>query len=89
VLDLVGEVGEYLAPDPRGPERAHDGLDPETLRVLEALPGRRYRDLDALTATAGLDIRTVTRCLGLLSDLGLVESGGAGWRLAARRPDGA
>lgn len=87
VLDLVGLLGVDAAPARRGEERPGDHLDPETLRVLEALPSRRSASVDQLVATAGLDVLTVLRGLATLSELGLAQARDAQWRLRADRRD--
>jgi DNA processing protein len=81
VLDVVGQMGIDAVEEPRGPESVRDGLDHETLRVLDALPAQRLSGLDALSRVAGLDIATVLRGLTRLSGLGLAEQHTSGWRL--------
>jgi DNA processing protein len=80
VVDLVAPVGEAPSEAERGPDRPHDGLDPVTLRVLEALPLRRRAAPDSVGRVAGLDAPTVLRALGLLAALGLAESHEGRWR---------
>jgi DNA processing protein len=82
VLDLVGVLGVDVAAPKRGEELPTDGLDLLTLRVLEALPKRRGRPVDAIVRTAGLDVATVLRSLSTLEDLALGERHGEGWRRA-------
>ena len=89
VLDLVGD----LLTDARDPRRAagsrpHDGLDPVTLRVLEALPIRRRAGADSVGRVAGLDAPTVLRALGSLAALGLADARDGRWRRAATAPAG-
>jgi DNA processing protein len=81
VLDVVGELGAG-APERRGESRAEDGLDPVTLRVLEALPLRRWAAPDAVAVVAGLDAPTVLRGLALLAGARLAESRDGAWRRA-------
>ena len=85
VLDLVGELGADAADRRRGPPRPHDGLDPVGLRVLEALPVRRFAAPDSVGRVAGLDAPTVLRSLGVLAALGLAQARDGRWR---RRPVG-
>jgi DNA processing protein len=82
VLDLVGELGVDAAAERRGPQRPEDGLDPLTLRVLEALPLRRWARPDAVGVVAGVDAPTVLRGLALLAGAGLAESRDGAWRRA-------
>jgi DNA processing protein len=80
VVDLVAPVGEDVSEPERGTTRPYDGLDPVTLRVLEALPLRRRAGPDSVGRVAGLDPPTVLRALGLLGTLGLAESHEGRWR---------
>lgn len=82
VLDLVGSLGADEAPLRRAGATATDGLDPATMRVLEALPVQRPRGPAKLAQTAGVDLATVRACLGTLAALGLAESVDGEWRLA-------
>ncbi len=84
VLEEVGRIGADLAPMPRGREHPRDKLDEDSARVLESVPGRGTISPDALTARAGLDLRTVLRRLSLLTDLGLIEQRDGGYALARR-----
>ena len=87
VLDLVGVLGADESPARRGEQRRTDGLDPEALRVLDALPVRRAAPVGKLVLVAGLDVTTVLRCLGELSAAGLAEASGGGWRLVPAAQD--
>lgn len=80
VVDLLAPLGAEVSEAPRGPTRPHDGLDPASLRVLEALPVRRRALADSVGRVAGLDAPTVLRALGLLAALGLAECSEGGWR---------
>jgi DNA processing protein len=80
VVDLLAPVGEEASEPERGASRPHDGLDPVTLRVLEALPLRRRAAPDSVGRVAGLDAAAVLRALGLLAALGLAESHEGRWR---------
>jgi DNA processing protein len=82
VVDLVGELGVDAAEERRGETRPEDGLDPMTLRVLEALPLRRWARPDAVGVVAGVDAPTVLRGLALLAGAGLAESRNGAWRRA-------
>lgn len=82
VLDIVGELGIDASLERRGERRAHDDLDPTTLRVLEALPLRRWAPPDSIARVAGLDAPTVLRALAALASARLADSGEGGWRRA-------
>jgi DNA processing protein len=84
VIELFGDLGDDLAPRPRGPVLPRDALDDETRRVLEAMPGRGAIGPAAVAVAAGVDLTTALSCLGGLAALGFVERVARGWRL--RRP---
>jgi DNA processing protein len=87
VAELIGRMGDDLAPVGEADHRPLDGLDPVTLRVLDALPVRSGRPLDRICATAGLEPATVQAALGRLALLGLADRDGPGWRLVRRPPE--
>jgi DNA processing protein len=66
----------------RAPSR--DELDPDSARVLDALPARGGAGTSTIAVEAGVDLDTVLRCLGLLVGCGFIERCDQGWRL--RRP---
>ena len=77
--------GRRSGPDPdasRGPSR--DDLDPDSARVLDALPARGGAGTSTIAVEAGVDLDTVLRCLGRLAGYGFVERCDRGWRL--RKP---
>lgn len=80
VVDIVGDLGAEASPERRGERRAHDDLDATTLRVLEALPLRRYAAPDAVGRVAGLDAPTVLRALATLAAAGWAVSKEGAWR---------
>jgi DNA processing protein len=84
VVELVGSIGDDLAPEQRGPLRPHDTLNDETKRVLEALPSRGAAGPAAIAVSAGIDLATALACLGGLAAAGFVESVDCGWRLRRR-----
>ena len=86
VLDLVGELGSDRSDLRRGADRPTDGLEPTTMRVLEALPLRRRAPADSIGRVAGLDPGTVLRALGLLRSLGLADGQDGRWRRASPGP---
>jgi DNA processing protein len=80
-----GGPGRPSRPDPdtgRGPSR--DDLDPDSARVLDALPARGGAGTSTIAVEAGVDLDTVLRCLGRLAGYGFIERCDRGWRL--RRP---
>ncbi|MEV7832607.1 DNA-processing protein DprA [Streptomyces subrutilus] len=85
IVELVGAIGE-LAPERRGPVLARDHLDPETARVLEALPAGRTADADELALASGTSADDVIGRLYELHSLGFVERQGDGWQLIRHQP---
>jgi DNA processing protein len=79
VAELVGAMGEDLAPAKRGETRPGDGLEPVTFRVWQSLPPRRSIGVEALTTAAGLSVAEVMSSLGQLESMSLAERGPAGW----------
>jgi DNA processing protein len=84
VLDLVGLIGDDLAPEKRGPVLDRDRLDPVTRDVLEAIPARGGAGTARIAVSAGVDLDTALASLGALSAGGFVERCAKGWKL--RRP---
>jgi len=66
---------------PREPVLARDLLDPDSTRVLEAVPARAGRGPARIAIAAGVDFDTVMRSLGGLAAAGFVERCDRGWRL--------
>ncbi|HEX4976462.1 MAG TPA: DNA-processing protein DprA [Nocardioides sp.] len=83
VLELVGPVGSFLVPRPTGERRRHDGLGPEHLQVLDAVPVRTPAPVAAVARTAGLGVRATEGALAHLARLGLVRGGPGGWIVSA------
>ncbi|GAA3647462.1 DNA-processing protein DprA [Microbacterium marinilacus] len=79
--DVLEMLGDWRDGPPATPERQR----PESLRVLDALSARSWRDLPDIARRSGLAFAEVGPELGLLELDGRVESSAAGWRLAARR----
>ena len=86
VLELAGPLGEFLPPEPERAVAEHDGLSPQDLRVLDALPVRRPADLPSLARVAGLPERAVLAGLGRLELRGSALREAAGWRRPVSRP---
>lgn len=80
VVELVGRIGEDLAPERTAPDRPGDRLDPGPRQVLQALPARAAVPAAALARASGLDERAVRRALAVLEVEGLAERHGTGWR---------
>lgn len=89
VLELVGPVGSFLLPPAVGERRRHDGLEPEQLQVLDAVPMRTPAPVHAVARTAGVGVRATEEALRRLAGVGLVRGGPAGWMLVpeTRPPD--
>ncbi|MCX4528383.1 MULTISPECIES: DNA-processing protein DprA [unclassified Streptomyces] len=85
VIELVGGIGE-LAPERRGPVLARDLLDPETVRVLEALPAGRLANVAEVALAAATGTDEVIGRLYELHSLGFVERQGDGWQLTRQTP---
>jgi DNA processing protein len=66
------------------PSSSRDELDPDSARVLDALPARGGAGTSTIAVEAGLDLDTVLRCLGLLAGCGFIERCDQGWRLRRR-----
>jgi DNA processing protein len=87
-LDVM-EMLEFAADGPGGrdpgrpmePVLARDLLDPDSTRVLEAIPARAGMGPARIAIAAGVDFDTVMRCLGGLAAAGFVERCDRGWRL--------
>ena len=79
----------FCAPGPAAAASApaRDELDPDSARVLDALPARGAAGTSTIAAEAGVDLDTVLRCLGLLAGSGFIERCDRGWRL--RKPSSA
>jgi DNA processing protein len=93
MLTPLGTPGPHTATGapPRDPGLAgtgatpsRDELDPDSARVLDALPARGAAGPSTIAAEAGVDLDTVLRCLGLLAGSGFIERCDRGWRL--RKP---
>jgi DNA processing protein len=81
VLEMVGALGDDLAPPPPIQARPRDRLDLVARRVLDGLPGRGSASADHIAVEAGVPVVDVLRCLPALEIGGFVEQGDAGWRL--------
>jgi DNA processing protein len=90
VLELLRPLGEQLRLDDDavlegrarsdGPTAVHDGLSPELLRLLDAVPKRRWSMAASIARTAGSDPALALSGLGRLEARGLVARSVHGWR---------
>jgi hypothetical protein len=64
-----------------GHRPSRDDLDPDSARVLDALPVRGGAGTSTIAVEAGVDLDTVLRCLGRLAGYGFIERCDRGWRL--------
>ncbi|MEV0192443.1 DNA-processing protein DprA [Kitasatospora purpeofusca] len=86
VAELIGAIGEDLAPQRSGPVLPRDLLEPEAARVLEAVPATAEgAPVERLARQSGLPPDEVLQRLYELGSLGHVERHGAHWRLVRRR----
>nr|WP_254553101.1 DNA-processing protein DprA [Kitasatospora sp. MMS16-BH015] len=85
ISELVGAIGEDLAPRHSGPVLPRDLLEPVVARVLEAVPATAEgAPVERLARQAGLSADEVLQRLYELGSLGFVERCGAHWRALRR-----
>ncbi len=83
--DLIGAIGDDLAPRRAGPVLPRDLLEPAVARVLEAVPAKAEgAPVERLARQSGLPPDEVLQRLYELGSLGFVERSGAHWRLVRR-----
>jgi DNA processing protein len=88
VMELLAPIGFESALPPAVAAAVHDGLAPDDLRVLDALPLQRPVELGRLIPTAGLDAATLRASLARLELQGLAVAVGSAWRRApVRHPE--
>ncbi|MFJ7245154.1 DNA-processing protein DprA [Kitasatospora sp. NPDC098652] len=86
VTELVGAIGDDLAPQSSGPVLPRDLLEPLVARVLEAVPATAEgAPVERLARQSGLPPDEVLQRLYELASLGFVERHGAHWRVVRRR----
>ncbi|MFE6870596.1 DNA-processing protein DprA [Kitasatospora sp. NPDC057692] len=86
VGELIGAIGDDLAPHRSGPVLPRDLLEPAAARVLEAVPATPDgAPVERLARQSGLPPDEVLQRLYELGSLGHVERHGAHWRLVRRR----
>jgi DNA processing protein len=81
VLDLVGSVGEDLAPARPGPVVETDRLEPATREVLEAIPARGGASTAKIALTVGIELDAALSRLGALAAAGFIQRADRGWKL--------
>ncbi|MEV7780466.1 DNA-processing protein DprA [Kitasatospora sp. NPDC088351] len=86
VAELIGAIGDDLAPQRSGPVLPRDLLEPAVAQVLEAVPATAEgAPVERLARQSGLSPDEVLQRLYELGSLGYVERHGAHWRLVRRR----
>ncbi|MCP2260799.1 DNA processing protein [Streptoalloteichus tenebrarius] len=85
VVESVGRFGLDLVDEAEGTHRPTDNLDPEALRVHEALPHRGGRSAEEVAVESGLPLNRVRALLPTLELSGHAERCDEGWRCARRR----
>ncbi|MER5641579.1 DNA-processing protein DprA [Kitasatospora sp. NPDC002227] len=86
VAELVGAIGDDLAPRHSGPVLPRDLLEPAVARVLEAVPATAAgAPVERLARQVGLSGDEVLQRLYELGSLGFVERCGAHWRVVRGR----
>jgi DNA processing protein len=80
VIELVGVIGDDLAPQPRGPAVPRDALNETTRHVLDAVPSRGGAGPASIAVTAGVSLDTALSALGGLAAAGYIERVEKGWR---------
>ncbi|WP_372509544.1 DNA-processing protein DprA [Streptomyces humicola] len=87
VIELVGRVGDDLAPERRGPLVGRDLLEPEAARVLDGLPAHGGANAETVAVRSGTGLDETLGRLHELRALGFVEREGDSWALTpvARR----
>ncbi|MEV4556404.1 DNA-processing protein DprA [Kitasatospora sp. NPDC049285] len=86
VGELIGAIGDDLAPERVGPIVPRDLLEPPVARVLEAVPASAEgAPVHRVARYAALSPEETLQRLHELSSLGFVERHGARWRLVRRK----
>ncbi|MEU9046112.1 DNA-processing protein DprA [Kitasatospora sp. NPDC048343] len=86
ITELIGAIGDDLAPQRSGPVLPRDLLEPPVARVLEAVPATAEgAPVERLARQSGLPPDEVLQRLYELGSLGYVERHGAHWRMVRRR----
>ncbi|GAA1014598.1 DNA protecting protein DprA [Acrocarpospora pleiomorpha] len=86
IIELVGSIGDDLAPTLRGPSYPRDSLNEESKRVLDAVPARTPAGPATIASAAALPLTTTLSCLGGLESAGYILRTPDGWRLKPLPP---
>ncbi|MGW0195743.1 DNA-processing protein DprA [Nonomuraea sp. NPDC003201] len=81
MIDLVGVIGDDLAPPSRAPAVPRDKLNEPTRKVLDAIPTRGGAGPASIAVAAGLSLDATLSALGGLAAAGYIERTTNGWRL--------
>ncbi|MGP3954740.1 DNA-processing protein DprA [Nonomuraea sp. 3N208] len=81
MIELVGVIGDDLAPQTRAPAVPRDELNEPTRRVLDAIPTRGGAGPASIAVAAGLGLDATMSALGGLAAAGYIERSPDGWRL--------
>lgn len=81
MIDLVGVLGDDLAPQLRAPAVPRDKLNEPTRRVLDAVPSRGGAGPASIAVAAGMSLDVTLSALGGLAAAGYIERVSNGWRL--------
>ncbi|MFG3442648.1 DNA-processing protein DprA [Nonomuraea sp. NPDC047897] len=84
MIDLVGVLGDDLAPSPRSPVVPRDALNEITRKILDAVPSRGGAGPASIALAAGVPLDAALSSLGGLAAAGYVERVEKGWRI--RKP---
>jgi DNA processing protein len=86
VIEVLGDLGADLAPEPEGERRARDDLDELTARVLDGVPKKAGATVESVARNVGVTAGEAAAGLGLLELAGYVVRVTEGWRLAPGAP---
>ncbi|TMR07115.1 DNA-protecting protein DprA [Nonomuraea turkmeniaca] len=81
MIELVGVIGDDLAPQTRAPAVPRDKLNESTRRVLDAIPTRGGAGPASIAVAAGLGLDATLSALGGLAAAGYIERSPDGWRV--------
>lgn len=81
MIDLVGVMGDDLAPHLQVQVRPRDKLNEVTKRVLDAIPARGGAGPASIAVAAGVGLDATLSALGGLAAAGYIERSANGWRL--------
>jgi DNA processing protein len=85
MIELVGVIGDDLAPQSRTPAVPRDRLNESTRKVLDAIPSRGGAGPASIAVAAGLSLDAALSALGGLAAAGYIERSPDGWRLRKQR----